>query len=76
MFQYFLKLNNGKPMAVIRFRVNNVQKRIIDQYWNPSKSDWVDGSYGMYELSVGDPDIIEVSQEQALQAFPEAPIGK
>jgi hypothetical protein len=76
MFQYFFKLYDNKPVGIIRISINNVQKRIIDQYWNRTMKDWKDGSFGMYELSVGDANTIATTAEEAQKMFPEAPWNK
>ena len=75
--RYFLKTDDkGKPTAVIRLVIDNEKKTLLDQFWNPANNVWERGAYGMGEIAIGLPDVMEVDKAFILQFFPECPVDK
>lgn len=73
MFRYFVKYYNDNPVAITRLFIDEKNKTIVDQYWNPTLSSWNNGNYGMYEIMIGDADTIEKNEQEAKTIFPNAP---
>ena len=67
--RYFVKFNNyGKAIKLYRFEVQ--EERILEEIWNDQEWIWDADALIVGYLTIGEPDLDEVSEDYAKQNFP------